>query len=198
MGFDPSEGKVKRMVGIGGSLRSGSFNRSLLEEAGRHIPEGWEWEIADYREIPLYDADVDAQGQPEAVLRCKELVAGADALLLVSPEYNNGVPGVLKNAIDWLSRPPADSRRVFGDLPVALTGVSAGGFGTMLSQSAWLPTLKTLGMRLYSEEALYVSRGGGLFADGKLTDEATRERLQKLVQGFAAFAERLPRRRQET
>ena len=145
--------------------------------------------------IPLYNADVDAQGQPEAVLRCKELVVGADALLLVSPEYNNGVPGVLKNAIDWLSRPAQDARRVFGDLPVALTGVSPGGFGTMLSQVAWLPILRTLGMRLYSERDLYVSRGHTLFADGKLTDDATREKLRQLVTGFAAYAERLPRRR---
>jgi chromate reductase len=167
----------------------------LLWEAGKALPEGWAWEIADYRPFPLYDADVDAQGTPEAVAACKDQLAGADALLLVSPEYNHGVPGVLKNAIDWLSRPPKDSRRVFGDLPVALAGVSAGGFGTMLAQSAWLPTLKTLGMRIYSERSLLVSRGNDLFEDGQLADEETRERLRKFVVGFAEFAAALPRRR---
>ena len=185
----------RKMVGLGGSLRAGSLNGALLVEAGRLIPAGWEWQIADYRTFPPYNADLEARSYPEVVLACKELVAAADALLLVSPEYNNGVPGVLKNAVDWLSRPARDADRVFGDLPVALTGVSAGGFGTMLSQSAWLPTLKVLGLRVYTEHTLYVSRGNGLFAEGRLTDEATRERLRKLVTGFAAYAERSPRRK---
>ena len=184
---------MPKMIGLGGSLRRGSLNRTLLEEAGKALPEGWEWAIADYRPFPLYDADLDAQGTPEAVAVCKEQLAGADALLLVSPEYNNGVPGVLKNAIDWLSRPPKDSRRVFGDLPVAVAGVSAGGFGTMLAQEAWLPTLKTLGMRIYAGGTLYVSRGNDVISDGRVTDEETRERLRKFVEGFATHASRYPR-----
>lgn len=187
---------MPRMIGLGGSLRAGSMNRFLMEEAGRLLPEGWEWQIADYRSFPLYDADLEARSYPMAVLVCKGLMAAADALLLVTPEYNNGVPGVLKNAIDWLSRPPQDARRVFGDLPVALAGVSAGGFGTVLSQAAWLPTLRTLGMRLYSERAVLVSRGNDRFTEGRLTDDETRERLRKLVEGFAAYAERCPRQRQ--
>src|SRR5690606_22007770 len=122
-----------------------------LRAAARAMPEGVTVEIATIAGIPLYDGDLEAeQGIPEPAERLKTALAAADGLLLVTPEYNNSVPGVLKNAIDWLSRPPGDIERVFGGLPVALLGASAGGFGTILSQAAWLPILKTLGTRTYS------------------------------------------------
>ncbi len=185
-----------RMVGLGGSLRRASMNRALLEEAGGLVPAGWAFEIAEYRDFPLYDADLDARGTPPAVATAKDQLAAADALLLISPEYNNSIPGVLKNAVDWLSRPPADAARVFRDLPVALAGASPGGFGTVLSQAAWLPVLRTLRLRLYSEKMLYVSRASALFgADGKLQDAATRDSLRAVVEGLVEFATRLPRRR---
>ena len=110
-------------------------------------------------------------------------------MLLVTPEYNNGIPGVFKNGIDWLSRGTPDIPAVFGDRPFALIGASPGGFGTILSQNHWLPVLKTLGVRLWSGQKLLVSRAGSVFdAEGKLVDAKVREQLAGFVQGFAGFA----------
>ena len=93
----------------------------------------------------MYDGDVEmADGIPPAVVALKTLVASADGLLIVTPEYNNSIPGVLKNAIDWMSR-GGDMKAVFGDKPVAVIGASPGGFGTVLAQTAWLPVIKALG-----------------------------------------------------
>ena len=106
-------------------------------------------------------------------------------MLLVTPEYNNSIPGVFKNAIDWLSRPPADIKRVFGGKPVALMGASPGGFGTILSQNAWLPVLRTLGTDLWAPGRVLVSRASTAFdAQGVLADPKIREQLRGLMQGF--------------
>jgi NAD(P)H-dependent FMN reductase len=119
----------------------------------------------------------------------KDAIAGADGLLLASPEYNNSLPGVLKNAIDWLSRPPADIGRVFRNKPVAVMGASPGNFGTVLAQNAWLAVLRTLGTRPWFGGRLMVSRAQSVFgSDGALDDAAVKEQLQKFVQGFVAFA----------
>ena len=119
----------------------------------------------------------------------KERIVASDGVLLVTPEYNNGVPGVFKNAIDWLSRPANDIARVFGGRPFALVGASPGGFGTILSQDHWLPVLKTLGVDLWAGSKLYVSRAGQAFdANGELVDDKVRAQLADFVRGFAAFA----------
>src|SRR5580700_8801598 len=136
---------MTKVLGISGSLRRGSHNSALLRAATALMPEGATLEVATIRGIPLYDADIEAQGIPAAVAQLKEAVVAADGVLLVTPEYNNSIPGVFKNAIDWLSRPNTDARRVFGGRPFAVMGASPGGFGTILSQVAWLPVLRTLG-----------------------------------------------------
>ena len=136
------------------------------------------------------DADVERPTGSVAVARLKEAVVAADGLLLVTPEYNNGIPGVFKNAIDWMSRPASDIGRVFGALPVAVIGASPGGFGTILSQAAWLPVLRTLGTNPWFGGRLQVSRAGQVFAGGALTGDDTRARLADFIAGFAAFAER--------
>ncbi|MEX2297491.1 MAG: NADPH-dependent FMN reductase, partial [Dongiaceae bacterium] len=116
-------------------------------------------------------------------------IAGADGVLLVTPEYNNSIPGAFKNAIDWTTRPAADIARVWRGRPVAMIGASQGNFGTILSQDAWLPVLRTLGTKAWFGGRLMVSRAESVFdADGNLTDDAIRERLRKFVEGFAGFA----------
>jgi chromate reductase, NAD(P)H dehydrogenase (quinone) len=180
------------LIGISGSLRQGSFNSALLRAALELMPEGEPLTIASIRDIPLYDGDVEAQGIPEPVKLLKEVVAASSGLLLVTPEYNNSIPGVFKNAIDWLSRPAADIPRVFGGKPVALIGASPGGFGTILSQNAWLPVLRTLGCELWTQGRLMVSRAPSVFgADGSLADPKIREQLRAYLQGFTAFAHTL-------
>jgi chromate reductase, NAD(P)H dehydrogenase (quinone) len=176
------------IVGIAGSLRKGSYNAALLRAAARSMPAGSTLEQATIEGIPLYNADVEAQGIPQAVASLKDRMAAADGLLLVTPEYNNSIPGVLKNAIDWLSRPDADIARVFGGKKVALIGASPGGFGTILSQNAWLPVLKTLGTDLWAGKKLYVSRAKALFDEaGTLTDPKMAEQLTAFLTGFVAF-----------
>jgi NAD(P)H-dependent FMN reductase len=180
---------MAKILGISGSLRSGSLNSALLRAASTVLPAGATLEIGSIKGIPLYDGDVEAaQGVPEAAQRLKEQVAAADGVLLVSPEYNNSIPGVFKNAIDWLSRPPADIPRVFGGRKLAVIGASPGGFGTILSQSAWLPVLRTLGTNPWFGGRLMVSRAANVFdAGGELVDAQVREQLAKFLAGFAAF-----------
>jgi chromate reductase len=178
------------IIGLCGSLRRGSFNLMLLRAAAEVAPPGTSVEIASIREIPLYDGDREAdEGIPLAVQQLKDRIAAADGVLIVTPEYNNSIPGVLKNAIDWLSRPAADIPRVFRGRPVAIIGATPGQGGTALAQTAWLPVLRTLGVLPWFEGRLLVSGAGKTFSgEGRLADEATRDRLRTFIEGFTAFA----------
>lgn len=175
------------VIGISGSTRRGSFNAALLRALAQAAPEGAEVRIESIAEVPLYNGDEEtAHGVPPPVARLKDAIAAAAGLLLVTPEYNNSIPGVAKNAIDWLSRPAADVPRVFRDKPVAIAGASPGGFGTVLSQNAWLPVFRTLGADLWSGRLL-VSRAGSVFdANGAITDAAIRDNVRTFVAGFVA------------
>ena len=182
---------MTRILGISGSLRAGSFNTALLhaaqeEASGSEI----EFDAATLHGIPLYDGDAEARdGEPDAVAALKRQVLAADGVLLCTPEYNNGIPGVFKNGIDWLSRPASGIPQLFGGKPFALIGASPGGFGTILSQNHWLPVLKTLGVDLWAGSRLYVSRAGQAFdANGALVDDKVRAQLAEFVRGFAGFA----------
>jgi chromate reductase, NAD(P)H dehydrogenase (quinone) len=178
-----------KIVGIAGSHRAGSINMALLRAAQEECPAGVELEVESIRGIPVYDGDLEAaQGIPPRVAELKDKVAAADALLLVTPEYNNSIPGAFKNAIDWMTRPPADSPRVFRGRRVGLIGASPGNYGTLLSQTAWLPIFRTLGMQPFYGQLLYVGNAGKVFdASGRMVDDAMRARLRKYMEGFAAF-----------
>jgi NAD(P)H-dependent FMN reductase len=188
-----------RVLALGGSLRERSFNRALLHEAAALVPAGAELDLSllgVVGSLPPFNQDiVDRHGAPSEVARLKDALRAADGLLIATPEYNWGIPGFLKNAVDWASRPAADIPGVFGDLPVALIG-AGGGAGTRVAQSAWLPVFRYLRMRPWSGHTLYLDRARERFDEhGRLADEAAREQLEAVVRGFAAHCGRLPRTR---
>lgn len=174
------------LIGLSGSLRKGSYNTALLRAAATLVPDGARLEIKSIADIPLYNGDVEKdEGIPAAVTALKDDIAASDGLLLATPEYNNSMPGVFKNAIDWLTRPPSDIRRVFAGRPVALLGASPGGFGTVLGQNAWLPVLRTLKTDFWSGGKLPVSCAGSVIDEhGEVVDEDTLEKLREFVKGF--------------
>lgn len=178
------------IVGISGSLRQGSYNTALLRAAGAMMPAGSRLDQASIRAFTLYNGDDEAAyGVPAEVAALKDAIAAADGLLLVTPEYNNSIPGVAKNAIDWLTRPASDIPRVFGGKPVAIIGASPGGFGTILSQNAWLSVMRTLRAELWAGGRLMVSRAGSVFdAQGNITDSRTNDALREYLEGFVAYA----------
>lgn len=180
---------MTKLIGISGSLRIASYNTALLRTAATMMPEGTELALGTIRGIPLYDGDLESEdGIPAAVTALKDAIANADGLIIATPEYNNSMPGVLKNAIDWLSRPPADIKRVFGGKPIAIVGASPGGFGTILSQNAWLPVLRTLGTEPWFEGRLMVSRAQKVFDEnGVMVDQAMQEQLKQFIDGFVEF-----------
>ena len=181
------------IVGISGSLRKYSFNAGLLRGAVDAAPEGCKITIGSIKDIPLYNADLEeAEGIPAAVQELKQLIEAADGLLMVTPENNNSMPGVFKNAIDWLTRPPEDRVRLFGNLPVGLMGATPGNFGTAFSQYAWLPVLRVLGTQVWSGRLMWVSGAMGKFDDqGNLKDEGVKKQLAKYMRGYADFVQRL-------
>ena len=178
---------MKKVVGLSGSLRKGSYNTSLLRAAVALAPSDLVIESASIADIPLYDGDVEAtSGIPASVASLKDRIAQADGLLLVTPEYNQSIPGVFKNAIDWLSRPGKDMERVFGAKPIGVIGATPGMGGTRLAQTAWLPVLRALGAAPWFGKQLYVAGAGQVFdAEGKLGDAKVTQLLREYLAAFA-------------
>jgi len=176
-----------QIVGLSGSLREGSFNTALLRAAAAACPAGVSLSVRTIAGIPVYDGDVEERdGLPSAVIELKEAIATASGLLIATPEYNGSLPGPLKNALDWCSRPIGDIPRVFGGRPTALCGATPGRGGTASVQSAWLPILRVLRVRFWPAP-LQVPSAHQAFEAGRLVDEKVRERIEKFVAEFAAF-----------
>ena len=179
-----------RVLGICGSLREGSLNRLLLRAAQEQAPEGTTIEIADLHGLPLFNEDVEAKGDPDPVRVLKGRIRDADAVLIATPEYAWGVPGVLKNTLDWVSRPPG--RSVMKQKPVAVMGVSNGPWGTTRAQLQLRQTLTYVDALTLQTPWVYVAMGGDKFdASGALTDERARQQVKELVAALVAWTERL-------
>ena len=182
---------MKKIIAISGSLRKNSYNTHLLGAAQALVPESFDIEIAPLNTIPLYNYDVEVnEGIPSAVVALKDKISAADALLLSTPEYNNGIPGVMKNAIDWLSRPPQDIPKIFHNKTLGLIGAGESRFGTVLAQTAWLSILRFLNTRLYCEKSLYISNVSNVFNEnGELIDVKIKQLLREYLDGFCKFIE---------
>ena len=178
-----------KIVGLSGSLRKGSYNSAALRAAQALAPEGTVIEIAEIRDLPLYNDDVRAAGYPAPVERLRRQIAEADAVLFVTPEYNYSVSGVLKNAIDWASRPP---NQPFDGKPVAIMGASGGLFGTARAQYHLRQMLIFLNAFPVNKPEVMIGQAQTKFDEaGNLTDEATREFIRKLLVALVAWTERL-------
>jgi chromate reductase len=176
-----------RVLGFAGSLRKASNNRSLLRLAAEVVPEGMALEVFDLSAIPLYNGDVEAAGFPEPVQAFRERIRAADALLIACPEYNYSIPGVLKNAIDWASRPP---QQPFAGKPLALMG-AGGGLGTARAQYHLRQTCVFLDMHPLNKPEVLVRNAESFNPDGSLKDESVRGKVAALLTALEAWTRRL-------
>ena len=178
-----------KVLAFCGSLRKGSFNRMVLRACEQLLPEGMALEVFEIRDVPLYDEDVRQQGFPPRVQQMREKIRASDALLFVSPEYNYSIPGVLKNAIDWASRPP---EQPFAGKPAAVMGVSPSFTGTARMQYHLRQVFVYLDVHLVNQPEVMIAAPEHKFdKDGRLTDDAVRKRIGKLLEALAALARQL-------
>lgn len=185
----PEPARALEVVGFAGSLRRGSFNRALLRAATEVAPATLHITIHELDDIPLYNADVEAAGPPVSVTQLRDAIRDADGMLIATPEYNHGVPGVLKNAIDWLSRPPRDS--ALNGKVAAIMGASPGMTGTARAQSQLRQAFVFTNTYALAQPEVLVARAHEKFdADGRLVDQATRDFLATFLKRFADLAER--------
>lgn len=178
-----------QIVGLAGSLRGGSLNRALLRAAAEIAPAGLVIEPFDLIEVPLYNGDIEAEGDPPAVVALKQAIAAADGVLFVTPEYNHGVPAVMKNAVDWASRPPRGA--ALGGKPVGIIGASPGMTGSARGQSQLRQAFEFTNSFCMPQPELLVFRAHEKFdAEGRLIDEATRTYLGRYLEAFEGWVRR--------
>jgi chromate reductase len=189
--MDEGSERELTILGFAGSLRRASYNRALLRAAQEEAPAGMRIEIFDLLDIPLYNEDVEAEGDPEGVARFKQAIRAADGLLITTPEYNHGVPGVTKNAIDWASRPPRQAP--LDGKPVAILGASPGITGTARGQSQLRQAFEFTNSYCMPQPEILVYQAHQKFDDeGRLTDAKTREYLGRFLAAFGQWVRRFP------
>ena len=177
-----------KILGVSGSLRADSHNTALLRCAARHLPDGVELEVWDgLRGVPPYDEDDDVDPAPQAVAAFRAALAGADAVLFSTPEYNSSIPGQLKNALDWASRPHATN--VLRNLPVAVVGASTGAFGAVWAQAELRKVLGAAGARVVDGEVIVGHAHRKMDDAGVLLDDEIREQLVEVISGLAGAVE---------
>lgn len=180
-----------RVLGIAGSLREASFNRALLRAATEVAPPPIAIEVFELNPIPMFNQDLEAEGDPLSVQHLKGAIRASDALLISTPEYNGGIPGVLKNALDWASRKDEGQPASLAGMPVGIMGASPGRFGTVRSQLHLRQVLRSAGATTLPRPDVFVDRvSEKVDADGELTDEDTRQRVSTLLQRLADWVER--------
>ena len=174
-----------KILGIAGSLRQHSYNKGALRAAQQVVPDDAEIEVFDLNGIPGFNED-EERTPPERVIELKNKIREADAILIVTPEYNYSIPGVLKNAIDWASRPYGDS--AWTGKPVAIMGASVGSIGTARAQYHLRQVFVFLNVHEMKQPEVMIGNAAQKFdSNGNLTDEATREYLRKFLVAFVAF-----------
>jgi chromate reductase len=172
-----------RILALAGSLRKGSLNQLLIHAARELAPDNVRIEDFDLRTVPFYDGDLEAAGDPEEVVALKSAIADSDALLIATPEYNGSIPAVLKNALDWASRPPADPP--LRGKPAAVIGATPSPGGTRRAQAHLREVLGRTGAIVLGEPSLYLARAFEHISDGRLVSEDAREAVQKIVATLA-------------
>jgi chromate reductase len=179
---------MPHLLGISGSLRRDSYNTALLHACRELLPAGCTLEVASLETVPLYNEDVRAAGYPPPVQHLREQIAKADGVILATPEYNYSIPGVLKNAIDWASRPPDQP---FEHKPVAIMGASPSGLGTARAQYHLRQCFVFLDSCVLNRPEVMIAKAHERFdAAGKLTDEPTRKQVAKQLEAFVHWIER--------
>ncbi|TVP77733.1 MAG: NAD(P)H-dependent oxidoreductase [Gemmatimonadales bacterium] len=177
------------ILAFAGSLREKSLNKALLRAIEASAPEALRIEVFDLQGIPLFDTDVEAEGDPDRVERFKEAIRSADAVLMACPEYNHGISGVLKNAVDWGSRPPRDAP--LAGKPVGIVGATPGMGGTARAQDQLRQSLKSVGAHCMPKPEVLVPRAHQKFdEEGILTDSGTRDHLERFLAAFVQWVQR--------
>ncbi len=180
---------MPNVFAFAGSLRDGSYNRALLQAAQELAPDGITIEIFDLTGVPLYNADLEDEGNPERVTALKDGIRAADAVLIATPEYNHGVPAVTKNAVDWASRPPKNSP--LNEKPVGIIGASPGMTGAARGQSQLRQAFEFTNSYCMPQPEILVARAHEKFDDeGRLTDEKTRTVLGKYLVALETWTTR--------
>lgn len=181
---------ITHVFAFAGSLRGGSYNRALLRATQEVAPDNMTIELFDLAGVPLYNADVEDEGDPERVTALKDGIRAADAVLIATPEYNHGVPAVTKNAVDWASRPPKDSS--LDGKPVGIIGASPGMTGSARGQSQLRQAFEFTNSYCMPQPEILVARAHEKFdEEGRLTDEKTRTFLEKYLTALEAWTARV-------